>query len=206
MVIATGISQYLIVISCHEHLIFHSLLLSIVKPAQVGKIILKLTHMKTNSTSFLPNYKTSSPACAASGRAEQVFLGSALSSDDSGVTALKAWAVSRLPEGPTLYPKDMVSEQPERFFVSEIIREKIFLNYQQEIPYCTQVCVWAGCRAWQACSAKHRFLYLVSCMGWQLWLLRLRLQLCMLDTYCFCRLLPTLISTAKAASSDVLIS
>jgi GTP-binding protein Era len=55
------------------------------------------------------------------------------------VAELKAWAVTKLPDGPTLYPKDMVSEQPERFFVSEIIREKIFLLYDQEIPYATQV-------------------------------------------------------------------
>jgi GTP-binding protein Era len=33
----------------------------------------------------------------------------------------------------------MVSEQPERFFVSEIIREQIFLQYEQEIPYSCQV-------------------------------------------------------------------
>jgi GTP-binding protein Era len=33
----------------------------------------------------------------------------------------------------------MVSEQPERFFVSEIIREQIFVQYDQEIPYSCQV-------------------------------------------------------------------
>ena len=35
--------------------------------------------------------------------------------------------------------QDTVSEHPERFFVGEIIREKIFQLYQQEIPYCTTV-------------------------------------------------------------------
>lgn len=45
----------------------------------------------------------------------------------------------RLPEGPPFYPKEMVSEHPERFFVAEIIREKIFQQYHQEIPYSTQV-------------------------------------------------------------------
>ena len=63
----------------------------------------------------------------------------ALAAADARIAELKAWAVSKLPEGPTLYPKDMVSEQPERFFVSEIIREKIFLLYGQEIPYACQV-------------------------------------------------------------------
>jgi GTP-binding protein Era len=73
-------------------------------------------------------------------RAEAVFVGSARKgAADAGVAAVRAWAVSRLPEGPTLYPKSMVSEQPERFFVAEIIRERIFALYGQEIPYAAQV-------------------------------------------------------------------
>ena len=44
-----------------------------------------------------------------------------------------------LPEGPPFYPKEMISEHPERFFVAEIIREKIFQQFHQEIPYSTQV-------------------------------------------------------------------
>lgn len=47
--------------------------------------------------------------------------------------------VDYLPEGPALYPKDMLSEHPNRFFVSEIIREKIFELFSNEIPYSTQV-------------------------------------------------------------------
>lgn len=47
--------------------------------------------------------------------------------------------VERLPLGPPFYPKDMLSEHPERFFIAEIIREKIFELYRQEIPYSTQV-------------------------------------------------------------------
>jgi GTP-binding protein Era len=47
--------------------------------------------------------------------------------------------VQHLPEGPPFYPRDIISEQPERFFVSEIIREKIFLLYGMEIPYSTEV-------------------------------------------------------------------
>jgi GTP-binding protein Era len=46
-----------------------------------------------------------------------------------------------LPEGPAYYPKDQLSDRPERFFVSEIIREKIMLLYHQEIPYFTEVIV-----------------------------------------------------------------
>ena len=42
---------------------------------------------------------------------------------------------SLLPPGPPFYPKDQLSEAPERFFVSELIREQLFLQYRQEIPY-----------------------------------------------------------------------
>jgi GTP-binding protein Era len=35
--------------------------------------------------------------------------------------------------------QDIVSEHPERFFVAEILREKIFLQYKQEVPYSCQV-------------------------------------------------------------------
>ncbi|MBN1950138.1 MAG: GTPase Era [Bacteroidales bacterium] len=47
--------------------------------------------------------------------------------------------LSLLPEGPEYYPKDSLTDKNERFFVSEIIREKIFLNYEKEIPYSTEV-------------------------------------------------------------------
>ena len=46
-----------------------------------------------------------------------------------------------LPEGPAYYPKDQLTDRPERFFVSEIIREKILEIYHQEIPYSTEVVV-----------------------------------------------------------------
>jgi len=39
------------------------------------------------------------------------------------------------------YPKDQLTDKSERFFVSEIIREKILLHYQQEIPYSCEVVV-----------------------------------------------------------------
>ena len=48
-----------------------------------------------------------------------------------------------LPEGPAYYPKDEMTDKPERFFVSEILRGKIFENYEKEIPYCTEVLVEA---------------------------------------------------------------
>lgn len=49
--------------------------------------------------------------------------------------------LKNMPEGPVYYPKDQLTDKPERFFVSEIIREKILLHYQQEIPYSCEVVV-----------------------------------------------------------------
>ncbi|MFY7757207.1 MAG: GTPase Era [Flavobacterium stagni] len=44
-----------------------------------------------------------------------------------------------LPDSPPYYPKDALTDKPERFFVNEIIREKILLNYDKEIPYAVEV-------------------------------------------------------------------
>ena len=52
---------------------------------------------------------------------------------------LRELLIEHLPEGPPFYPKDIISEHPERFFVAEMIREKIFQFYGMEIPYSTQV-------------------------------------------------------------------
>jgi len=46
-----------------------------------------------------------------------------------------------LPEGPQYYPDDQLTDRPERFFVSEIIRGKILELYHQEIPYSTEVAI-----------------------------------------------------------------
>ncbi|KAK4780255.1 hypothetical protein SAY87_016361 [Trapa incisa] len=56
-----------------------------------------------------------------------------------GIQDVKDWILSKLPVGPAYYPKDIVSEHPERFFVAEIIREKIFMQYRSEVPYACQV-------------------------------------------------------------------
>ena len=44
-----------------------------------------------------------------------------------------------LPESPAFYPKDQITDKPERFFVNETIREKILINYSKEIPYAVEV-------------------------------------------------------------------
>jgi GTP-binding protein Era len=46
-----------------------------------------------------------------------------------------------LPEHPPYFPKDEMTDKPERFFASELIREKIFLNYKKEVPYSCEVVV-----------------------------------------------------------------
>ena len=50
-----------------------------------------------------------------------------------------ATVVEKLPEAPAWYDKETFTDRNLRFFASEIIREKILLNYKQEIPYCCQV-------------------------------------------------------------------
>ena len=46
-----------------------------------------------------------------------------------------------LPFGPPFYPGDVVTEHPERFFVSELIREQIFQHYSEEVPFSTAVII-----------------------------------------------------------------
>ena len=57
------------------------------------------------------------------------------------VDGLLERVLEMLPEHPPYYDKEDLTDRSERFFVSEIIREKIFLNYQKEIPYSTEVIV-----------------------------------------------------------------
>src|SRR5699024_8610456 len=55
-----------------------------------------------------------------------------------GIDELLSTVKKQLPEGPAYYPKDMLSEQPVRFFVAELIREQLYLQFHQELPYsCT---------------------------------------------------------------------
>lgn len=47
--------------------------------------------------------------------------------------------VELLPESPAFYPKDQLTDKPERFFVNETIREKILMHYKKEIPYSVEI-------------------------------------------------------------------
>lgn len=57
------------------------------------------------------------------------------------VANLMARIVELLPEGEPYFGKDALTDKPARFFVTEIIREKILLNYDKEVPYSTEVIV-----------------------------------------------------------------
>jgi GTP-binding protein Era len=47
--------------------------------------------------------------------------------------------LKRLPKGEPFFPKDQLTDKYERFFASEIIREKILKNYGEEVPYCVEI-------------------------------------------------------------------
>ncbi len=68
---------------------------------------------------------------------EEVFPVSAKTG--KGVDVLTKEVARRLPVGPPYYPKDQLSEHPERFFIAEIVREAIFNRFRDEVPYSTQV-------------------------------------------------------------------
>jgi GTP-binding protein Era len=64
---------------------------------------------------------------------------SALKGD--GVELLQKEILKRLPEGPALYPKDHLTDQPERFLAAEIVREKVLHLTRQEVPHAVAVMV-----------------------------------------------------------------
>jgi GTP-binding protein Era len=58
-----------------------------------------------------------------------------------GLDALLDATVKALPEGPHYFPKDQITDQPERFLVAELIREQVLLATEQEVPYATTVLI-----------------------------------------------------------------
>jgi GTP-binding protein Era len=59
--------------------------------------------------------------------------------ENFGVQEVFQRILELLPEGPAYFPKDQLTDRPERFFVAEIIREKILQHYKKEIPYSVEV-------------------------------------------------------------------
>ncbi len=70
---------------------------------------------------------------------KSIIPASAMTGD--GVGDILNEILSLLPEGPQYYPEEYVTDQPERFFVAELVREKIFHLIHQEIPYAVAVIV-----------------------------------------------------------------
>src|SRR6201989_3231531 len=74
-------------------------------------------------------------------RPKAVFAISALK--NFNVPAVMNFVLDNLPEHPAYYEKDALTDRNDRFFASEIIREKIFKIYEKEIPYSTEVIITA---------------------------------------------------------------
>lgn len=68
---------------------------------------------------------------------ERIFMISALTGD--GLEDLRAYLAASVSEGPWLYPADQLSDVPLRQLAAEIVREKLFLQLQQELPYAATV-------------------------------------------------------------------
>ncbi|MDE2180376.1 MAG: GTPase Era [candidate division NC10 bacterium] len=61
--------------------------------------------------------------------------------EGDNVALLESLLVQYLPEGPPLYPPDQLTDQPERFIIAELIRERVFRSVYQEVPYAVAVLV-----------------------------------------------------------------
>lgn len=78
-------------------------------------------------------------ALGALGEFEEVIPVSAKTGEN--VERLVELIAHALPEGPSYYPDDMISDQPERFVIGEIVREKAIFRLQKELPYSAAVAV-----------------------------------------------------------------
>jgi len=74
---------------------------------------------------------------SARGTFEKVFMVSAANGD--GVADLLDAVAAALPEGPHLYPDDEITDLPDRLLAAEIVREQVFLQTHEEVPYGTTV-------------------------------------------------------------------
>lgn len=78
-------------------------------------------------------------AWSARGGFDELVPISALSGD--GVERLEQAIAARLPEGPALFPEDMVTDRAERFLAGELVREQLFRQLGEELPYATAVVI-----------------------------------------------------------------
>jgi len=61
--------------------------------------------------------------------------------EQTNIEELMGSIIELLPQHPPYFPKDTLTDKPERFFAAEIIREKIFQNYKKEVPYSCEVVI-----------------------------------------------------------------
>lgn len=123
------------------------LLIVDVKDAQIpGRIFKMFSSMKRKKIFLVMNKidkVTEQEAEAVAGQIQEKFdfddtlFVSAL--NGTGLQNLMDTIKANIKPGPPFYPKDMISEQPVRFFVAEMIREQLFLLYHQEIPYSSTI-------------------------------------------------------------------
>lgn len=114
----------------------HEAFLADVKELQVPVLVLinkadlstpeKLEELVQTWKSLLPNALEVLPVAALHG---------------AGIAYIAERVEALLPDSPPYFEEDALTDRPARFFVSEIIREKVFLYYQKEIPYATEVVV-----------------------------------------------------------------
>jgi GTPase len=78
-------------------------------------------------------------AWSARGGFEELIPISALNGD--GLDRLELAIATRLPEGPALFPEDMVTDRAERFLAGELVREQLFRQLGEELPYATAVVI-----------------------------------------------------------------
>ena len=101
-----------------------------------GPVILAINKIdRTSRTSLLPLIDQAASRFPFT----EIVPVSALEGD--GLEPLLSTIIRALPPGPALYPEDMLTDQPERFFVGEIIREHLFLAVREELPYASAVIV-----------------------------------------------------------------
>ncbi|OYV35383.1 MAG: GTPase Era [Acidocella sp. 20-61-6] len=84
-----------------------------------------------------PNLLPLAEALAKLTNFEQVFMVSAATGD--GIEALLDFCAATVPVGPYLYPEDDLTDLPDRLLAAEIVREQIFLQTRDEVPYGTTV-------------------------------------------------------------------
>jgi GTPase len=113
----------------------HQFVLDLIKDvaAPVFLILNKIDRMK--KARLLPIIEQ----YAQGGRFAEIVPISAFTGEN--VDRLEQAFVDRLPEGPALYPEDFLTDQPERFFASEIVREKLLQFTHSEIPFSSAVVI-----------------------------------------------------------------